>query len=340
MVTTGTNIDNNDYNGIVTTVNTILGQASGDTGYGQNTGLTHVANETDVTAQQWDDLRTQMNIASQHQSGANIAAGNIQVGNIIGADASNTTTGNTVTRSTSDTFSIDNPDATKGVNDYISSATTLTTNKDLSGGSSLSTSTIYNYATANLTYTASWQRIRATVRLEFAGGYNASNSDGTTTATSANDHRRHFFNAGGKIIVDARMVNNSGAKANDWNTIIEAVGNVSLGSTAVTAGSGTASLSYRDLTASYQTILLKNGTAGSVYAENEYRIEARIPAAGQIELRLTFNDLDAGDQTGSGGPVDESVNGDVQIRVRESRPTSGVIVPAGTWSIQSALATF
>ena len=337
-VSVGSDIAHSDFNGAVNTINTVLGLGSGDVGYGQNTGLTEVAATTDITSTNMQSLKTALDTARNHQTGSAATAGAIVSGNIIGADASNTTTGNSVTRSSTDTFSIDTPDATKGMNDYIQAANDAQTDRDASGGSSISISTVYDYGTANLTYTPSWQRLRAIVQVSFAGGYSASNADGTTASASADDHRRHFFNAGGQILIDTRGVNNSGSKGNDWNTIIEAVGAVVISANSVSASSGTTSLSYRSLTTTYQTIMTKSGSSG-VYAENEYYIEAALISGG-LTFRITYDDNDAGDQTGSGGPVDESVNTDIQIRVRHNVPTSGVIVPAGTWSIPTPLNTY
>lgn len=334
----GNAIDNSDYNDIVTRVNQTLGHGTGDAGYGQNSGLSHVAADTDVTAAQLEAARLKLNLISNHQSGSDTSINQFYSGNIIGAEQGSTTTENAVNRSNSDVFTINNPDNSKGFNDLISSGNSLYGTRDDSGGTSLSTSTVYDYGTANLSFTSTWQRIRAVVQVDFAGGYNSSSNDGTLTAATANDHRRHFFNAGGKILLATRGQNNSGSKGNDWNTIIEAVGDVVISASSVTASSGTASLSFRELTSTYQTILTKSGSSG-VYAENEYKIEARTVSGG-LQFRLTYDDNDAGDQTGSGPGVDEPVNTDVQIRVRHTVPTSGVVVPAGTWSIPTALATY
>ena len=341
-VSAGNNINSSEYNDIVTTINTVLGHGSGTSGYGQNTGLAHVAgsNTVDITAPQLESLRTAINTANNHQSASDAAIGQIYSGNIIGADASNTTTGNSVTRSSSDTFSIDNPANNKGLNDFETAANLCNTNKDSFGGTSLSTTTVYDYLTPDLTFTSNWQQLEAVVQASFAGGYESSNSNGASTTTATqDDHRRHFFNAGGKVLINTRVTNNSGAKSNDWNTIIEAVGTVTISATGVSASSGTTSLSYRQLDTSYQTILSKSGSSG-VYAENEYLIQARIQSNGVLQFRIRFNDNDAGDQTGSGPPEDENVNADIEIRVRHTVPTSGIVVSPATWSIPTALASY
>lgn len=337
-VSAGNSIQEDDYNAIVTTINTVMGQGTGNTGYGQNTGLVHVAAGANVTAAQVEALRTQINLAVNHQTGSNSSVPQFYSGNIIGADASNTGTDNTVTRSSTDTFSIDNPDTNKGFNDLETAANGASTDRDSHGGTSLSTTTVYNYGTADLSFTSNWQRLQAVVRADFAGGYDASNANGTTTTTSVADHIRHFFNAGGSLSINARVENNSGAKSNDWNTIIEAVSNVIVSADEVTSSSGTTSLSQRELTTTYQEIMTKSGSSG-VYAENEYHIDARLNGNG-LQFRIRFDDNDTGDQTGSGGPVDESVNGDVQIRIRTIAPTSGIIVAAPTWSVDTALGTY
>ena len=48
----------------------------------------------------------------------------------------------------------------------------------------------------------------------------------TVTFTSA-DAGRHFFHAGGNLLFTADITNGSGAKYNEWNTLLSAMGTVS-----------------------------------------------------------------------------------------------------------------
>lgn len=65
-----------DYNGFVSTINTLWGAGSGDSGYGQSTTLATVSAGATVTATQWSDLIARTNSLRNHQSntGTGIAA--------------------------------------------------------------------------------------------------------------------------------------------------------------------------------------------------------------------------------------------------------------------------
>ena len=68
------------------------------------------------------------------------------------------------------------------------------------------------------------------------------------------------------------MTSQSGAKSNDWQSMLSAMGTISMGYTATTAtGSGTtSSIGNYDLTTSNQTIFRKPGSG--VYSANDYYV--------------------------------------------------------------------
>lgn len=62
-------IEATDYNGFVSSINSIWGIGTGDRGYGQSTTLSTVAATNTVTATQWATLISRIDSMRQHQSG-------------------------------------------------------------------------------------------------------------------------------------------------------------------------------------------------------------------------------------------------------------------------------
>jgi len=165
------------YNGLQSRIEQVLGNGSGNFGYGQAVTSSQVANPSSpgagdgdsVTAQQMIDLRIDMNKAWTHQTGQNIPVKNIAQGDVIGADQ----TGDDLIFATDGSYTFDNPDITGGFNDYLSKMDELELNRfDIDDGED----DISDIATS--TRTSSWN-----------GNINCTF---TCTFTDA-DHRRHFF---------------------------------------------------------------------------------------------------------------------------------------------------
>lgn len=359
MVAVGGNVNASEYNGFVTRINNILGIGSGQTGYGQSITSVHVAdsNIKDIDNNDWELLRADINLANNHQSGSNTSINEIRAGNIIGADASNTTTGNSVTRSATDTFSIDTPDANKGVNDFGSAITTLETDPFTVDSGNLSAENKLAYTDTGMSYTSNWGSagdlgIYLEFDVTFAGGYNCKTDAGVDTAATAADHRRHFFNAGGEIQIKSDIANGSGSqKDNDWNTLVGNTGTISMNHTRTTSSVGgtPASIGFWDLTTTYQTIFTKNGSQAE-YAENYYRIRAKLQSTNAVRFEVLFQDADLGDQrpnndpggggaegvpatiTPAGPGEDEPVTADVRVNTAQLRPTGAFSVPTPTHS--------
>jgi hypothetical protein len=124
--------------------------------------------------------------------------------------------------------------------------------------------------------------------------------------------RRHFFNSGGQIRLEANLsYSGSEAKTIDWRNILSNMGTILFGAnnTASSTGQGTGSnIGNYQLTSSNTQIFRIFGTA--VYSSNSYRILARNPSATQIEFTVEFRDDDTGSGPvpGSNTNLDPSLN--------------------------------
>lgn len=349
-VSVGGVVNHTDYTGLVSSVASVLGNGSGQNGYGQRVFSAESWGDTttgrDITNTEWNVLRTDINKCSRHQRDVSVVPDEINDLDIIGANAS----GPSVTRITGDTFSIDSPNSNKGVNDWVSGVSDIQSNANLiaAGQFTLTTSRAF----LNSTRTTSWgganqgQTVYAELAVQFTGGYTTTNTDGTTSVASGLDHRRHFFNAGGDIRI-SMFLNGSTAKDTDWGSMLGNAGYVVFGKNATTVtGTGRArdgstdvdgsggidsALGNFQLTTGYQLIFKKNGSQAQ-YAENYVEIYAKRDAAqNTITFLVQFTDADIGDQSGIGPGIDEPVlqlGGTMGCGIDLKRPTgSNVSVP-------------
>lgn len=287
-VSSGNTIQAADYNALQSRISTILGTGSGTDGYGQSLASSQISVGNDVTAAQMDNIRTDINKAHAHQTGSNTTLGDIAVGDIIGADASG--------------LDIDNlTENDKGFNDFLDAMTVVETNRFVIDATQASVE-----AAITSTRTTAWNGV---ITHEFTVSFADANS------------RRHFFNAGGEIRFSANLSSGSGAKDTDWATMLSNMGTIKFNYLETTAtGTGTPeAIGNYDLTSTYQKIFQKDGSG--VYAENDYNISAKEDSTSVIRFKVEFRDDDAGDQTGSGPPVDENVGGNLTSTVQQFRPT-------------------
>jgi len=170
----------------------------------------------------------------------------------------------------------------------------------------------------------------------------------TVTFTNA-DHRKSFFNAGGKILFTASVAyTGSEAKTLDWQSMLTDMGQIGFNyletynvpgtGTDGSRGTGTATGNY-DLGSTNTEIFTKGGT--SVYSENRYKIFAKSSSTSQITFEIQFQDNDTGDQQPGflpGPAVDEAVKGTTTSTVQMLRPTgSNVSVAAPSFANTSTL---
>lgn len=363
-VSKGDVVDSATYKNLVERVAAVLGNGEGQNGYGQRVfSAEDYWSSTDDTIEigitEWNSLRGDINKARNHQTNNDTSAELLESNKIIGADAS----GVSVTRISGDDFSIDTPETSKGINDYITEVSNVESNAGTINAFQATTTT--GGAFGNSTRTDSWgtssnQSVYCELAVEFQGGYNVTapilSSGGavigyeTVQATGA-DHRRHFFNAGGEIRLSA-FLNGSTAKDTDWGTMLGNAGTIRfLKNQTTLTGTGRARDGLTDvdglggidsaignyqLTTGYQLIFMKNGSQAE-YAENYVQIYAKRNTAGnRITFQFEFNDVDAGDQTGIGPGVDEPVlaaGGSMGAQIDLKRPTGDCAVPEPVFDV-------
>jgi len=284
------------YNDLQAKIANVLGNGSGQFGYGQTLVSSQVAAETLIDSQHMSDLYTDMINARVHQVGSipNSVA-TVSAGQVIEEDSSDTGTG-------------------RGIIQYEDLADTIEANKDL----------IYTADTSQSTITAN--KTSSSRTTAWAGVV-----DHVVTVTFASaDARRHFFNAGGEIRFTADLdPAASNGKNNDWNNLLAAMGTVKFKSNNCTSDGSAPGTSFNignfELTDSYQLVFQKDGTG--VYAENDYNISAKENSTTVLEFRIQFRDDDAGDDTndanndGAINPIDEDVTGTLDSVVGERLPT-------------------
>lgn len=362
MVATGGIINKSEFVALSDRLVAVLGNGSGQTGYGQYVpsafSALRNAGTPIIEPLHWNQLRFDINKAYNHQTGGNSGITTIDDGAIIGADAS----GTSVTRISGDTFSINGTNTLEGINDFDSKISDIesSANSIAAGQFDLTT----GRQAVNSSRTTPWGvnniniMVYSEFTVEFEGGYTTTNSSGTSMTASASDHRRHFFNAGGEIRLSAALTGTT-AKDTDWGTMLGNMGQVIFGKNATTNGTGTgrardgstnvdnaggieSALGNYQATTGYQLIFQKNGSQAE-YAENLVAIYVKRNNAGTILTFLfEFYDNDSGDQTGSGPGVDENVlasGGTHTCGLDFKRPnaSNGVDIPAPAVAVQTEL---
>jgi hypothetical protein len=348
-VSIGSVIQDTDYNGLVSRVRALLGNGSGQTGYGQTVpGLSTVADNSvqNIAPGEWNTLRTQINRASRHQSNADQAMVAPTSGRVIGANES----GTSVTRVDTGgviTWTHNSSNTSMGVNDFFTATSNIETNAEASHPTQVTATTGRIFALS--TRTSTWggagqgQTVNCIFEIVFDGGYNVTDSTGATVVASGADHRRHFFNTGGEIRISGINSNATNLKGSDWATMLQNMGQVVLGKNKTTvlgtgrardgltdvdlSGSIDSALGNYQLTTSRQIIFQRNGGGQSgSYAENAISIYARRNLAGSsITIEVELSDNDVGDKTGDGPAVDEQVVGTLGIGLDLRRSTGTFI---------------
>ena len=359
-VTSGGIAQDTDLTDLLERVGNLLGNGDGASGYGQRVtsfeNFKNITNTDDIDNDHWNQLRTDINTCSQHQSNTDELPDTITAGNIIGADAS----GPSVTRISGDTFSIDTPDTDQGVNDWFAAVDNIEADANViaAGNFDLTTTRAFLQNAPRFTQ---WggagqdQAISAEYSVTFQGGYDTTDINGNVVEASGADHMRHFFNAGGEIRVSATL-SGSTEKDTDWGTLLGNSGQVVLGKNATTntgtsgrprdgstdvdgAGGIESAMGARQLDTGYQIIFKKNGSQ-SEYAENYWAVYAKTNVlADTITFYLEFADLDSGDkrprEPGAGDPAgpgeDEPVlqsGGSMTAGLDLKRPNGNVTIPA------------
>ena len=308
MAVTGTLIPSTDYQSAMNRVVAVLGNGSGQSGYGQAipekvTYNNISANDELIGEAEWNGIIANINRCSQHQSNLNQSNFTLSQGRIIGADADAESVTRTVV---DDTFTLFGADANKGINDILDDITVIEANASLiaSGQFSLTTDRSFLESQRNSPWGGDGDPddlIYCDLDVVFQGGYTTTDATGAVTATGT-DHRRHFFNAGGDIRLSFSSTNLSTKDAN-WATLLAGAGTVIFGKNSTTStGSGLARDGLTDvdgggidsaygnyqLTTSFATIFRKFGS--DVYAANYVQVQARRVGTDTIRFRVQFFD--------------------------------------------------
>lgn len=299
MVSTGNLVQATDYTDALDRILVLLGDGTGQDGYGQIVPSYEAYKDVSVNDELIDHdhletLKTDINTCRQHQASTDAYTSTFSTGDIIGADASGPSASNL-------------NDNAKGFNDLLAAITVVENNADSIDDFTIGTAR----SLAVSTRTSPWggdgdpdDNIWCELDLLFEGGYATTNAAGRTSATGA-DHRRHFFNAGG----DLRLTFTSGAntsKDQNWAAMFNNV-TVIFGKNATTANTGAAADGSTDvngdgainaavgnfqLTTGYKEIFRKYGSG--VYDENYYRVRAKRVNNDTIRFRIDFNDINEG----------------------------------------------
>jgi len=270
------------YNQMQSKVALVLGNGSGQYGYGQSLSSNEVSTSDTVNATHMSNLKTDLTNARVHQTGAAPTLANVSVSEDI-TDA-------VYAQYESTSVSVLND-----ANDVFESTQTSTESK------------------VSSTRTASW-----------GGSGQVQGVEHHFTVTFNNeDHRRHFFNAGGEIRFAASLTGGTGSKYTNWNAMLQALGTVKFSSLSMTADSGTSSgLGNFELTSSWQTLFIKTGSG--VYSANDYTIKGRA-VGNKIYFQVEFNDDATGSGAGGFENVDDPVTGTLTSTITQLRATGSYV---------------
>lgn len=294
MAGQGTLVVATDYNTIQGKVQAVLGTggtnpttgvADSSFGYGQTLLSGSVSANSKITVSQWNNLRTDLVKARQHQTG--ITVGSRESTDplfVAGQDLKIPTTTNKITETDRASFN--------QMADYIVSDRLLTVSTQVSKD-----------VMSNLTYSTNWSDILShTVSLTF----------------SSIDQIRYFVNTGGYLEISAsESITGTDDKNTSWKTIFTGIGTISIKSSSTTStGSGVGSaIGLLNLTTSDQIVYQKTGPS---YSPNQYRVYARKDSAGTtVTITIQFADLNS--QPNIPWGTDEPIIGSITSTVNSVR---------------------
>ena len=249
------------YNIIQARVAAVIGLGSGDEGYGQSRTSSTVAVGATITAQDMQNLFTDMTKIRLHQTGS------------VPAEIAVPSVGDTVLDS--------NTTNKEGYAQYESLSTTCQSSRLSAAANQLGlqsgTSSVRN---------SSWSTdINHTFTVTF-GGYSVTNGDGTTTTVNGENHMRVFFNAGGTINLSGSIGSGNSTINNDWRNLMSSVGTVVFGRSTTSNGSTGTNYGYVNLPTGFTTIFNKNASA---YSANDYLVQAK-KNGNVLTFTVTFNE--------------------------------------------------
>ncbi len=303
-----------DYNVIQSKIALVMGTGSGDKGYGQTLSSSQVAANSKISVTQWNNLRTDIVRARQHQN--NITIGSKapdEVGYNAGSDLPIPSAAAQVKESWRAAYLAV---ATDADNNYLTSPAPA--------GQSSRTNLVAN-------------QVRSAV-------WNTTVQQTVTVTWTTPDEARYFWNTGGQIEIGSDFVPRiAGLKNTTWVTMLQSMGTIKVGLTlTTTTGTGTTvALGFYNMGTSDQLLFVKDAPAGQ-YALNKFYVMGRVNSTTDrriLVLTLVWADDSAAPPSfpDPGFGIDEQVDGTLTSYVQCLRATgSNVSVPqpsAGTTGI-------
>lgn len=331
------------YNAIQSSVASILGTGSGNSGYGQSVSSSQVQAGGTIRLSQFTNLRNDLIRIRNHQ-GVGITNGSGATGSPAGSH--NQLIIPTSTSVISDALRVQYTNmAAQIATDKLvrpSDANLLISfiNNTITVPAQFALTTLGAGAGSNST-TATFNGIRThTITVTGATTAPASGDQGSAAANSA-ANLRHFFNAGGSFRFSASR---TGGSVNNKNTFWTSVLNfgtiefrgdsVSVATAGLYSGTVTTGVNYRTLTTSPQTFFSISGSVVTGATNTPYQTATvtmtaqRSADSSQITFIITYNDA----STGGGGSFDEQIDGTFASTTALLRP-AGTIQTSGTTSV-------
>ena len=141
------------------------------------------------------------------------------------------------------------------------------------------------------------------------------------SAFSSETSAKHFFNAGGELIVSIAMTGGTGTKSTTWATLLNSIGTITMNHGFTTVGSGVSptiyNVGYYNLTSAYTLVFTKQ--CATPYENNTYSLYA-YKQGQHVYLKLVLTDAAV-----IAGSPDLVVNGTITSTVK-SRGATGTKV--------------
>lgn len=279
----GDKIDKNEYNALVNSINTYMGNSTNTSshalatnGYGQTINALGVSESDKISVEQYGRVITDMYNWYRHIYGSNPPTNYGGWPNNVGLD-----------KIIDSSTSVNDNGPSRPFTRWAGLISTLASNRYVIPAAAVATTTNHS----NVSYAGTW-----------SGSATCIVSVSWPTARDA----RHFFNSGGQIqFTSALSTTSFSAQDASWASLLSVAGTQSFGGqTPATGGTPVDGSNWFRCGSTYQNPFY-TASASSPYTANYYRIYARTPGinnstgtASSIEFTLFFND----GHVGLGGP--------------------------------------
>ncbi len=233
-----------DLNAFLTTVNSVYGTGTGNTGYGQTSLQAAVSAGNIINSSHFTNLRTMITTCATHQ-GTSVSA--LVPANLL--DAGDTITAHETGAPSSNAYDLDS---------YV---TAINTNRLTAAGGAMSI-----IAGSTITRATAWSTtITCTVDVIWG----------------SEDAARFFFNTGGQVRLNFTQPGAT-SQDNDWrNILVTLLGEVRLGASSTTntgssSGLSASGVGFHNLTTTATSIVTGTNVGAGAYASNDISITAQV----------------------------------------------------------------